>query len=393
MIAEAAKAAPQPSLGPALGALTALQAVVALAIFAPGVVAPRTGVDPAALGTFATLVFLVGMVASWYTGMLVGRLGAMPVSQLCAALVALGMAACALPGWAGLILGGIVLGLAFGPETPAGAALLGRLTPPQRRPLVFSVRQTGNQIGAIAGSLALPWLSAMVDPRLSYAAVAGVALLMLGVLVLLAPAYRIPADPGPRPSLAAMVALVRQRPLLGRLAVAAMAFGAMQLALNAFFVSMAVGEWSLPHALAGVVLAVAQAGGLVGRLGWGYVATAWLSPRVVLVVIGLMMSASAIAVALFGRGMPLAGLIPLAGLFGLSASGWNGVFVSELARLAPPGRIAETTGAVLTAAYAGLLAGPAIVALTASLASLAAAYGILAVLCLGGTLLLWRERE
>jgi hypothetical protein len=37
--------------------------------------------------------------------------------------------------------------------------------------------------------------------------------------------------------------------------------------------------------------------------------------------------------------------------------------VAEIARLAPQDRIGETTGAVLTASYAGLLAAPALVSI------------------------------
>ena len=49
-----------------------------------------------------------------------------------------------------------MLGFAYGPETPASSTLLSRITPPAKRPLVFSLRQTGNQSGAMIGSLALP---------------------------------------------------------------------------------------------------------------------------------------------------------------------------------------------------------------------------------------------
>ena len=49
-----------------------------------------------------------------------------------------------------------MLGLAAGAETPASAHVLSRLVPERLRARLFSIRQTGNQIGAIAASLALP---------------------------------------------------------------------------------------------------------------------------------------------------------------------------------------------------------------------------------------------
>ena len=47
----------------------------------------------------------------------------------------------------------------------------GKLVTDERRALVFSVRQTGNQIGAVCGSLALPAIAIWLAPQWSYAAV------------------------------------------------------------------------------------------------------------------------------------------------------------------------------------------------------------------------------
>ena len=380
MIAAPATAAPQPALGPALIGMLALQAAIAMAVFAPGVVAPRTGLRAEDLGLFATAVFGVGMLASWRGGALVARHGPLTVGRACCGLLVAGMAVAALPGLPALALAGVLVGLAFGPDTPASAALLGPLTTARNRPFVFSIRQTGNQIGAVAGSLALPALSGVADPRLCYAVVAVVALGVLAWLTWIAPRYPAAPDPPAPLSFAAMRRVFRERPMLLTLSGAAMAFGAMQLCLNAFFVTLAVGQWGLPHVTAGLVLAVAQAGGLAGRLGWGLVAS-WATPRAVLCGLGLGMAACAMALGVAGSTLPLPLLFALAAVFGLTASGWNGVFVAEITRLAPPDRIAETSGAALTAAYGGLLVGPAIVAAVAAAWSLGAAFVVLGFAC------------
>jgi MFS family permease len=361
--------------------MLALQAAIAMAVFAPGVVAPRTGLHPEDLSLFATAVFGVGMAASWRGGALVARHGPLVVAQACCVLLVAGMAVAGLPGGFALVMAGVLVGLAFGPDTPASAALLGPLVTDRRRPFVFSIRQTGNQIGAVAGSLALPALSAAVDPRLCYAVVAAVALCVLVGLRWLQPRYPVAAAPPAPLSFAAMRRVFRERPMLMRLAAAAMAFGAMQLCLNAYFVTLAVRDWGLAHVTAGMVLAVAQAGGLAGRLGWGWVAAAWARPGPVLAALGLGMAACAVTLGLAGAALPLPLLVALAGALGLTASGWNGVFVAEITRLAPPDRIAETSGAALTAAYGGLLAGPAVVAAIAALWSLGIAFVVLGLAC------------
>jgi hypothetical protein len=80
---------------------------------------------------------------------------------------------------------------------------------------------------------------------------------------------------------------------------------------------------------------------------------------------------------------PYAGVIALAAVFGASAIGWNGVFVAEVARIAPAGDIAQATGATLGMTYFGVVVGPflywAIVTATASYAIAFAAIGVCAL--------------
>ena len=81
-------------------------------------------------------------------------------------------------------------------------------------------------------------------------------------------------------------------------------------------------------------------------------------------------------------------LLVLAFFFGVTASGWNGVFLAEVARLAPEGRVAEATGAVLVPGFLGLVLGPLLVAGTASMIGVGAAYAILGAVSLAATLVL-----
>lgn len=365
--------------------MTGLQALVALALFAPGVLAPRLGIDPAGLGLFTTTGFAVGMAASLYGGVLAGRLGPFRVASLCAAAVAAAML-CAMMGGsaAGLLAAGIAIGLACGPETPASGAILGRLVREADRPMVFSVRQTGNQIGAMAGSLALPLLAVALDPRAGYAVIAMLALACIPVFERLRPVY----DPLTRNAAAGFglgtaIQLLRGDPALRRMALAAFPYSASQLTLNGFFVVFAVEELGLEHVSAGVALAAGQAGGLVGRLGWGVVASHWMAPRRLVGLLGLGMAAASILVGWAGASLPFPVLAMATFLFGLTASGWNGVFVAEVARLAPAGRIGEATGAVMVGGFAGLIAGPILLVAAAAVSDLATGYiavGLLAAL-------------
>lgn len=389
--AAAHKAAPP--LAPALMAMTATQALVALGLFAPGVLAPRLGLTVHDVSLFAICIFTVGMATSFAGGRLADRFGSCRVAAGCALAVALGMACATQSSTAMLVVSGILIGLAFGPETPASSKLLGRLARPEQRPLIFSVRQTGNQIGAIAGSLSLPLL-AQDAPRLGYVLIALIAVAAAAALLSLSRRYDGAVAAGPAAASPSLLATARSfdRRLLS-LALLSVPFSAMQLALNAYLVTHAVTALGLSHVAAGMMLAMAQAGGLAGRLFWGLVATRWAAPVVVLAGLGISLSVSALALAYIAPGLPPAALLLLAFVFGLTASGWNGVFLAEVARLSPPERVAETTGTILTASYAGLLSAPVLIAWASPSGTLETSYAAIAVLALAATaVMIWSNR-
>src|SRR5262245_30565072 len=108
-------------MAPALAAMTGLQALVALALFAPGVLAPKLGIGERDISFFATSVFLVGAATSMAGGIVAARLGSLAVAALCALAVCAAMATAMLGSAVALIVAGAILGLAFGRETPASS--------------------------------------------------------------------------------------------------------------------------------------------------------------------------------------------------------------------------------------------------------------------------------
>ncbi|MBV8838037.1 MAG: MFS transporter [Alphaproteobacteria bacterium] len=380
-----------PRIVPALIAMSALQALVACAIFAPGVMAPRIGIAPATLGAYATAACVVAFFFTFAGGQFAGRYGSFRVASFCAVIV---FATMGIAAWSGaspwLAIAGVVLGLAYGPETPASSTILFRITPPAKRPLVFSLRQTGNQSGGIIGSLALPYLAA-IDPLYGYVAIMLLALLALGAFELLRPRY----DPlvrgtGSGVALRDALRILATNAAMRKLAIASLPFSALQIALNVFLVSYGVTQLGLDLVQAGLLLATAQAGGLVGRLSFGLIASRFLPAWTTVVALGFGMSLCAGVVALATPGWSWALLLAVAFLFGVTASGWNGVFLAEVARLSPEGRVGEATGAVLMFGFAGLVVGPLLMAGIAASSSLSVAYAALGLMTLLATLVLIR---
>jgi MFS-type transporter involved in bile tolerance (Atg22 family) len=373
--------------------MTWLQALVALALFAPGVVAPQAHLEVWQLSMFSCSVFAVGMLASFWGSSAIARLGSLRVASLCAIAIVASMALASIGTSAALLAAGLCLGLAFGPETPASTALLARLVTSRQRAFVFSVRQTGNQIGAICGSVALPVIAVSLGAGWCYAAVGAGALCTIILFERLRSIYAGPTVAPPQLDFRQRLALAASDRRIAALALASMPFSAMQVALNTCFVMFGARELGLTHIESGMALACAQAGGLAGRLGWGFAAMRLDAPRMVLIVVGLGMALCALLLGTYGASIGRTGQFAVATVFGLTASGWNGVFLSEIARLAPQDRIGETTGAVLTASYAGLLAAPALVAAIDAVAGLGAAYFALGCLALCGTAaLVWGRK-
>ena len=374
---------------PALIAMTALQMLVSCAMFAPGVMAPRIGIDAATLGLYATVTCIVGIFTAFIGGMFATRFGPFRVAAICALAV---LGATAMSAYAGasalLIVSGLILGIAYGPETPASSAILSRITPPEKRPLVFSLRQTGNQSGAMIGSLALPWL-ATADPVHGYAAIMVAAVLAVVAFEALRPGY----DPLVQGAAAAInpraaLKVLMQSAGLKRLAMVSVPFSALQISLNSFLVIYGVGKLGLTLVSAGLLLATAQCGGLVGRILFGLVATRFFSASATLLAIGLGMSVCAVTMAFATPHWPWPVLLIVAFVFGVTASGWNGIFLAEVAHLAPEGRVGEATGAILVPGFTGLVLGPLFVASAAGVIGLGPAYAILGAATLAGTLVL-----
>jgi MFS family permease len=383
-------------LARALPAMTALQATVALGMFALSVLAPQLGLSVPQLAALNTLLFSVGAISALCAGGLLERFGDWKVAGLCAAAVAAGMGCLLAGGPLAPWFAALLFGLAFGPETPASASVLSRLTPAAKRPWVFSVRQTGNQIGAMAGSLLLPLLI-VANPQLPYLVVGVVGLAMAAWCGWLSRDHRLGhgAVTGGVVSgsvLAALQTVLASRPLRA-LSFAALCYTAVQMCLNTFLMSLAVRDWQLDVGTASLWVAGLQAAGLGGRLFWGWLAQRSTSAARLLGGLGLLIAASGAVVMAWPGARSGAGLGLAVAVLGFSASGWNGVLVAEVSRQAGPRDAGALTGAVLMFGYAGLALAPLAFAALSAAASMAVAFmALFAAASIAGLVLLLDRR-
>ena len=346
-----------------LPAMTAVQALVAMGTFALSVLAPQLGVDVQSLGILGRVMFGIGALSSVTAGWLIRRCGDLQLAGLCMAAVMLAMVCLTIEAlgvgparwsfWPAVFL----LGFAFGPETPASASVLSRVTPLARRPWIFSVRQTGNQIGAIAGSLLLPLL--LVQHAAWPFALVAVLALAVGAWCLALVRSDGGAPLAPSSSGASGLSELAASPMLRLLTLTMLVYMSTQVCLNFFVMSHAVRHWQLSVPVAAGWVALMQAAGLVGRLLWGRVAQRrGVSTARLLGGLGLLMGAAGLPLFLWPGTPPALVLAALFALVGISASGWNGVMVAEISRIAGPLRAGAVTGAALLFGYSGIAIAP-----------------------------------
>lgn len=368
----------------ALIATLAVQALVSMASLAPavfvGVAAPEIGVDANRIGAFMAIIYIAASLAAGAAGGPVRRYGAIRMSQVGCLGAALGLVLLTTAQIWLVVLGGIVIGCGYGPITPSSSHILIRQTPPHRRGLVFSLKQTGVPLGGALAGLVVPPLVVLIGWRGAALVIAAACLAMAAAIAPLRARLDDDADPTARADrgLVDAFALVLRLPALRRLALTALGFAGMQMCFNAFIVTFLTGTVAIGLVTAGWILAMAQAAAMGGRILWGWVGDRLIAPRLLLCGLGLAMAASGAVVALFTSAWPLPFIAATVVVLGATGIGWNGVFLGEVARLAPAGLAGTATGGAVAVTFMGAVIAPPVFSLIAAASGYRLAYIVVA---------------
>jgi sugar phosphate permease len=135
---------------------------------------------------------------------------------------------------------------------------------------------------------------------------------------------------------------------------------AVQLSLVGFMVLFLNERLGYDVAVAGSLLALAQTGGVVGRIGWGLVSDSFFGGqrKAVMMLIAGGSALCAFSLSLLGPGVPGFVLPLLLISTGLTAIGWNGINMTFVAELAGRSASGTAAGLNLTGSYLGVLFGP-----------------------------------
>src|SRR5262245_10927625 len=125
----------------------------------------EAGFTPTFIGALTANVAFGSMLFLLAGYPLVRRAGPVRALQLGLLLGIAGTGLLAAPSWLGAILASLLIGLGYGPSTPAGSEILQHHAPARHRTLVFSIKQAGVPLGGVAAGLLLPPLAVAADWR------------------------------------------------------------------------------------------------------------------------------------------------------------------------------------------------------------------------------------
>ncbi len=347
------------------GAMLAVLTMGSMANFTVAVVAPEAapdiGVAATYIGVFTSIVYIFAMLSGTITGTFIFRYGAVRVCQFTMLAAAAGMVAIALASPLMAVVSAVLLGLAYGPFNPASAHVLNEVATARSRPLIFSIKQTGVPLGGGLAGAMVPLLVVVFGWQVATLTVGAIA---LTVMVLVQPlrrtfdADRKPNWPLRSASVIAPLRLVFADRKLRKFSIAGFAYSGCQVSVGAFFVVYLAQALTMSLVQAGLVFACVQAGGIFGRIFWGVIADRWLSTRMLLVALGLLIAICLVTTASFTTNWPLAVIMAVGFVLGASSFGWVGIYLSEIAKLAPEGKVGEATGGTQFIYFGGVVIVP-----------------------------------
>ncbi|WP_144631049.1 MFS transporter [Bordetella genomosp. 13] len=245
-----------------------------------------------------------------------------------------------------------VMGLSNGAANPAGSEVLQRYSPPGMRNLMFSVKQAGVPLAGVIAGLLVPLIVIGAGWRL---AVFACALLVLVPTLLTwrlsASLDDVPARPGRALAMPTwqsvralgvpLASLASNRGLL-KMSIVGSLFAVCQSCWFTFTVIYLIDDLHYSLALAGMVSAVMQLGGVIGRIVLGWLSDYLRSATATLTLAAVLSAATTALLGLTSPHWPLWSVLLLAFVAGSSAASWNGVQIAEVARRSPSHLISET---------------------------------------------------
>lgn len=363
-----------------LAATMLVQAMVAMAVSVLPVLSPvladTYGIRSSLIGIYASLVFTGAIFCTALGGTLVRRIGPIRCSQASLIVAGTALAMSASGPLMAILVFGVVTGMGYGLATPAASHILARVTPAERRGIVFSAKQSAVPIGGLLAGLLAPVLATLFGWQTSIIILATIVTIFSLVIYPLRAQLDDDRDPTVAISLRSPLSTIieaAREPALRGLTLAAFTFAALQSSIFSIFTAYLVDRGGLDLITAGQAFATLQTAGVVARLTLGWVSDHWLLARRLLAIVGIGMTAVCLLAAQLSPSWPLLGVFAMSALVGFVAAGWPGVYLAEIVRSVPAERVSVATGGTVAFSFLGVVVGPA---LFSTIVTLSGSYGL-----------------
>jgi MFS family permease len=372
-----------------------------LPVLAP-YVALSAGVAPNRIGEMAGVMFLGAMVANLLAAQLVAVFGALRTIQVGAGIAAAGLLLAQYGTWPAIIGSAVVIGLGYGVGVPSASHILARHTAASQRGLVFSIKQSGVPVGGLLAGMVLPAIAVAADWRWAVTSAAAICL----IVAVAAELARSRLEGGQPPRTATLRSLRLRIPMLTALrshddltwlTYSGFAAAAMQGAVFALLVAFLVSTGNFDIVTAGFAFAAMHFSGAAARILLGIVSDRLLPAQSLLAGLAVLGGSAIMTLAMGAGQLAQPAVFVLAVVIGATVSGWNGVYLAEVAHLSPPDRVGETTASSVALVFLGYIVGPLLASfVVGATASYTLAFGLLATLVFLGPLLFvhrWLRRK
>lgn len=359
----------------ALGVTFLMQATVSFVAQAIPVLGPtltaEAGVPHERIGYLTSLVSLGSL---WFLaggGSLLTHFGPVRTLQLGALVGAFGLLFVPSGVWPIMVLAALMIGIGYGPSPPAGSELLMRHSPPEHRSLIFSIKQAGAPLGGAMAGFILPALTAFFSWRI---ALASAAVVTIGSVALVQPLRGV-VDRGTSAGGRAPFRTMFARTLVSApfravsvsrqviiLTLLGFTYSAVQGSLFGLYVTFLNTHLHFDLTEAGTAFALMQGIGVFSRILIGWIADRLIPATRLLIILGIWGMAMVLVISTMDADWPLWIVMTVSAISGFAVASWNGVYLAEVARLAPEGKIGDVTSGSTFFTFMGYVIGPAVFA-------------------------------
>jgi MFS family permease len=339
------------------------------------VVAPlltaSSGVAPERIGNLSSLTSLGSVIFLAFGSPYLARFGPVRSLQLGSAAAIVAMAVAAFGWWPALVASSLLLGLSYGPTPPSGSRILAATAPKEHRSLIFSIKQAGAPAGgALAGLIIAPvavafgWTTAL----LLAVAAGAITIVALNPLRAMMDVERDrnrsihPRDVFRLATVLAPIKTLRAAPMMIPLTFLAFSFSCTQGTLYSFSVTYLT-QRGLALTDAGFAYACLQSAGVFARILLGWFADRTGKPAMNLTIQAYIAAGCVLLYAFMPLDLPLGVVALIATACGFFGASWNGIYMAEIARLAPPENVADATSASTLFTFLGYVIAPSLFAL------------------------------